>query len=151
MATTKLEFSLRLRHDTDDLSQLTQQLGFVTDVGWNKGEKNRAIDGSLRDGIRDLSYRSFPLGIAASVDMDDAICECLTKLTPFSSELRSFVNSGGIASFAVAWFCDSAVGGDRIPAEHIAEMARLSLTLDVYLYFSPHSSIDSELDETSVS
>jgi hypothetical protein len=139
MATRKLEFSLRLRHDKDDLSAVTQALGLVARVGWNKGEQNKTIAGELSDGTRDVSYRSFPLGIGASNDLDDAISECLKKLAPLSAVLQSFVSSGGMASLAIAWFCDSDVGGDRIPAELIAEMARLKLTLDLYLYLSPES------------
>ena len=148
MATEKLEFSLRLRHDTDDLSLVTRQLGFVAHVGWNKSEQNRAIDGSLREGVRDSSYRNFALGVATSTDLGDALAECLKKLTLVASVLQTFVNSGGMASLAVAWFCDSAVGGDRIPAELVAEMAQLRLTLDFYLYMSSES-VSEEADPLS--
>jgi len=145
MATIKFEFSLRLRHETDDLLLVTEQLGFASDAGWNKGEQNRTISGALRAGTRDASYRNFSLGAATSVDMDDAVSECLEKLTPFASVLQSFVSSGGMASLAVGWFFDSAVGGDRIPAEIMAEIVRLNLTLDLYLYFSPEPSATAKL------
>src|SRR5882757_1991301 len=145
MATKKFEFSLRLRHETDPLSLVTQQLGFVAHAGWDKGERNRTLRGSLQEGTRDYSYRSFALGAATSTDMEDALVECLKELTPFASVLGSFVSSGGMASLVIAWFCDSAVGGDRIAAGIIAEMARLSLTLDLYLYLSPDSSAMVEL------
>lgn len=134
MATTKLEFSLRLRHDMAGLSLVTQQLALVAKVGWDKGEQNRTIRGSLRDGDRDFSYRCFALGAGTSTELYVSLAECIAKLMPFASVLKSFVNSGGIASLAVGWFSDSAVGGDRIPAKIIADMASLSLTLDLYLY-----------------
>lgn len=148
MATQKLEFSLRLRHDTEDLILVTRQLGFSAHAGWDRGEQNRTLGGSLQEGIRSSSYRSFAFGIATSTDMDDALSVCLKKLTPFTAVLQSFVSSGGMASLAVAWFCDSAVGGDRIPAGIIAEMAQLNLTLDLYLYLTPESSTKTELLET---
>lgn len=149
MATRKLEFSLRLRHDTDDLSTVTQQLGFVADVGWNKGEQKRTIGGLLIDGIRESSYRLFPLGVGASNDLDDALSDCLLKLGPLCRVLQSFVSSGGMASLAVAWFCDSEVGGDRISAGIVAEIARLNLTLDFYLYLTSEPSTATDLAETS--
>src|SRR6266849_7354479 len=114
MATRKLEFSLRLRHDSADLSVLTQQLGFGSKVGWNKGDQNLSLTGLPLEGRRESSYRLFPLGVVTDVDLEEAIPECLERLMPFASELQSFVNSGGIASIAVAWFGDSDVGGDRI-------------------------------------
>lgn len=144
MATEKFDFSLRLRHDNSDLSLVTKQLGFSANVGWDKGEQNRTLQGLPRPGTRDASYRSFSLGIATSTDMDDALSECLKKLAPVTSVIRSFVSSGGTASLAVGWFCDSAVGGDRIPAEIIAEMAQLNLTLDLYLYLTPEPSVATE-------
>jgi hypothetical protein len=144
MATEKFDLSLRLRHDSSDLSAVTKQLGLSAAVGWDKDEQNKNLQGSPRPGRRDASYRSFSLGVATSTDMDDALSECLGKLTPVASVIKSFVNSGGIASLAIGWFCDSAVGGDRIPAEIIAKMAELNLTLDFYLYLTPESSTQTE-------
>jgi hypothetical protein len=149
MATEKFDFSLRLRHDNNDLSIVTKQLGLSADSGWDKGDPNQTLQGSLRPGTRDISYRSFSLGVATSTDMDDALSECLQRLAPVASVIQSFVSSGGTASLAVGWFCDSAVGGDRIPAEIIAEMAQLNLTLDLYLYLTPESSTATELADTS--
>lgn len=65
---------------------------------------------------------------------------CLERLTPFTSLLQAFVRSGGIASLAVGWFGDSAVGGDRISADAIDALAKLHLTLDLYLYFEANES-----------
>jgi hypothetical protein len=140
MATRKLDFSLRLRHDSADLSVVTQQLAFATEVGWNKGDQKLSLKGLPLEGRRESSYRSFPLGVVTDVDLEDAIPECLERLMPFSSVLQSFVNSGGIASIAIGWFCDSDVGGDRISADAVALMAKLHLTLDLYLYFEPTAS-----------
>ena len=143
MATKKLDFSLRLRHDGHDLSVVSQQLGFDSQVGWDKGDQNRTLRGLLRDGTRDSSYRSFAMGVVMGTDLDDALPACLAKLAPFAAVLQSFVTSGGMASLAIGWFSDSDVGGGRISAETIAEMARLSLTLDLYLYLQPPSATSS--------
>jgi hypothetical protein len=150
MATKKFQMSLRLRHDTSDLTLVTKQLGFFSKVGSDIGEQNRNLRGELTEGTRDSSYRSFPFGVSTSTDLDDALSEVLGKLKPFVAVLQSFVSTGGMASLAVAWFCDNAVGGDRIPAGIIAEMAKLNLTLDLYLYVSTDSSATAEAAETSV-
>jgi hypothetical protein len=144
MPTEKFEFSLRLRDGSKDLSTVTKQLGFSVNSGWDKGEQNRTLQGSLRPGTRDASYRSLNLGVATSTSLDDGISECLQKLVPVASVVQSFVRSGGMASLAVGWFGDHAVGGDRVSAEIIAEMARLNLTLDLYLYLTPNSPIVTE-------
>ena len=140
MATKKLDFSLRLRHDSADLSVVIQQLGFASEVGWNKGDQKLSLKGVPLEGRRESSYRSFPLGVVTDVGLEDAIPECLEKLMPFFSVLQAFVNSGGIASIAVGWFGDAEVGGDRISADAVAAMAKLRLTLDLYLYFEPNES-----------
>jgi hypothetical protein len=136
MATRKLEFSLRLRHDTASLSAISVQLGLSAHVGWDKDEQNLTLQGAPRQGTRESSYRSFALPIASCTELDEGVAECLKKLLPFDSVLRSFVTSGGMASLAVAWYSDTAVGGDRISAVTIAQMAQLSLTLDLYLYLT---------------
>jgi hypothetical protein len=140
MATKKLDFSLRLRHDSADLSIVTQQLGLASEVGWNKGDQKLSLKGLPLEGHRESSYRSFPLGVVTEVGLEDAISEYLDRLMPFSSVLQSFANSGGIASIAIGWFGDSDVGGDRISANAIAAMAKLRLTLDLYLYFESNKS-----------
>lgn len=140
MATKKLDFSLRLRHDSADLSVVTRQLGFASEVGWNKGDQKLSLKGLPLEGRRESSYRSFPLGVFTNVGLEETIPECLKRLMPFSSVLRAFVDSGGIASIAVGWFGDSDVGGDRISADAVAAMAKLHLTLDLYLYFGPNES-----------
>jgi hypothetical protein len=140
MATRKLDFSLRLRHDSADISVVTQQLGFLSEVGWNKGDQNRSLKGLPREGQRESSYRSFPLGVVTDVGLEEAIPEYLERLTPYSSVLQAFVSSGGIASIAIGWFGDSDVGGDRVSADSVAAMAKLHLTLDLYLYFEPNES-----------
>jgi hypothetical protein len=104
MATRKLDFSLRLRHDKDDLSVVTRQLGIASEVGWNRGDPKVSLKGLPLEGQRDFSYRTFPLGVVTDVDVDvdvdveAAIPECLERLMPFSSVLQSFVNSDGTAS-----------------------------------------------------
>jgi hypothetical protein len=140
MATKKLDFSLRLRHDSADLSVVTQQLGFASEIGWNKGDQKLSLKGLPLEGRRDSSYRLFPLGVVTNVGLEEAIPACLERLIPFSSVLQAFVVSGGIASIAVGWFGDSDVGGDRISADAVAAMAKLRLTLDLYLYFEPNES-----------
>lgn len=136
MATEKLEFSLRLRHDTADLSTVTADLGLVADAGWDKGDPNRTLQGAPRSGMRDDSYRSFSLGVVHDTDLSDALDPCIQKLTPWASVLQSFVSSGGTATLAVGWFCDSAIGGGSVPQSSLAEMARLRLTLDLYVYLT---------------
>jgi hypothetical protein len=140
MATRKLDFSLRLRHDKDDLSVVTRQLGIASEVGWNRGDPKVSLKGLPLEGQRDFSYRTFPLGVVTDVDVEAAIPECLERLMPFSSVLQSFVNSGGTASIAVGWFGDADVGGGRISADAVTDMAKLRLTLDLYLYFGTNTS-----------
>jgi hypothetical protein len=146
MATKKLNFSLRLRHDTDDLSVLTQQLGLASEIGWNKGDQRLSLKGLPREGQRESSYRSFPLGVVTDVDVEEALPEYLQRLIPFSSALQSFVDSGGMASITIGWFGDSEVGGGRISADAVADMAKMHLTLDLYLYFEPIASNEAEAD-----
>ena len=55
------------------------------------------------------------------------------------SEKASWNNADAL-SIAVGWFGDSDVGGDRISADAVAFMAKLHLTLDLYLYFEPNAS-----------
>ena len=136
MATRKLEFSLRLRHAAVSLSAISVQLGLPAHAGWDKGEKNLALQSAPRQGTRESSYRSFTLAIAPRPELDEGVAECLKKLLPFDSILRAFVTSGGTASLAVAWYSDTAVGGDRISAATIAQIAQLGLTLDLYLYLT---------------
>ncbi len=119
MATRKLEFSLRLRHDTASLSAISVQVGLSAHVGWDKDEQNLTLQGAPRQGTRESSYRSFALPIASCTALDEGVAECLKKLLPFDSVLRSFVTSGGMASLVT-----------------IAQMAQLSLTLDLYLYLT---------------
>lgn len=149
MATEKFDFSLRLRHDTNNLSMVTKQLGLSADSGWDKGEQNRTLQGSPRPGTRDTSYRSFSLGVATSTDLKDALSDCLRKLAPAASVIQSFVSSGGMASLAIGWFCDSAVGGDRIPSDIIIKLAGLNLTLDFYLYLTSEPSTATDITGTS--
>lgn len=144
MATEKFDLSLRLRHDSRKLSVVSKQLGLPETAGWDKGEQNKTLQGALRPGTRDASYRSFSLSVTTSTDMGDALSACIAKLAPVAGVIKSFVNSGGVASLAVGWFCDSPVGGDRISAEIIAKLAQLNLTLDFYLYLTPGSSTATE-------
>lgn len=137
MATERLNFSLQLRHDSQSLATVTQQLGLAVGAGWDKGDQKTTPAGSPRPGTRDSSYRSYELGDSASTDMDAAIFECLQKLDPVGSVIKSFVSSGGVASLAVGWFCDSPSGGDRISPEILAKLVELGLTLDLYLYCTP--------------
>jgi hypothetical protein len=138
MAPRKLDFSLRLRHDKDDLSVVTRQLGIASEVGWNRGDPKVSLKGLPLEGQRDFSYRTFPLVVVT--DVEAAIPECLERLMPFSSVLPSFVNSGGTASIAVGWFGDADVGGGRISADAVTDMAKLRPTLDLYLYFGTNTS-----------
>jgi hypothetical protein len=142
MATEKLEFSLRLRHHTSDLEKVTQDLGMVPRVGWDKGDQNRTIREDPLSGTRDLSYRSFPIETVLDTDLSDALPACLRKLAPLASVLQTFVASGGEAALAVGWFCDSAVGGGRVALEAVKEMDRLRLSLDLYLYIGDQSATD---------
>ena len=104
------------------------------------GIKETKIAPLPREGQRESSYRSFPLGVVTDVGLEEAIPEYLERLMPFSSVLQAFVSSGGIASIAIGWFGDSDVGGDRVSADSVAAMAKLHLTLDLYLYFEPNES-----------
>jgi hypothetical protein len=45
-----------------------------------------------------------------------------------------------MAGLRIGWFGDAEVGGDRISADAVAAMAKLRLTLDLYLYFEPNES-----------
>jgi len=148
MATEKLDFSLRLRHDRKSLSNIAQQIGLSARVAWDIGEQNKRLDGKLSPGVRDNSYRTYDLGDETStgdeagVDLDDAISKYLHKLEPLKSTIRSLVKSGGTASLAIGWFCDSAIGGDQISSETLRKMADLRLTLDLYLYMSVPTSAE---------
>ena len=75
------------------------------------GIKETKIAPLPREGQRESSYRSFPLGVVTDVGLEEAIPEYLERLMPFSSVLQAFVSSGGIASIAIGWFGDSDVGG----------------------------------------
>jgi hypothetical protein len=140
MTTERFDMSLRLRHENSNLSGVSKQLGLSETAGWDKGDQNRTLQGALRPGTRDVSYRSFNLDVPSSADMNDVLSACVAKLAPVADVIKSFVDSGGIASLAIGWFCDSAVGGDRISAEIVAKLAQLNLTLDFYLYLTPESS-----------
>jgi len=83
---------------------------------------------------------------STDVDVEEALPEYLQRLIPFSSALQSFVDSGGMASITIGWFGDSEVGGGRISADAVADMAKMHLTLDLYLYFEPIASNEAEAD-----
>jgi hypothetical protein len=140
MATTKVQLSLRLRHDSEALADITGQLGLESKAGWDIGDDRRTPVGRPLGGTRDQSYRIFPLPVTATKDINKALLESAKILKPFSDDLASFSNSGGLASLALAWFVDSSADGDRIAAEVIQELARLHIALDLYVYLSPGGS-----------
>jgi len=136
VSTAKLDLSLRLRHDSADIAPIIEHLGIKAGVHWNKGDTRRSPAGELLDGRRDFSYCSFPLIERTSEDLDEAITACLEKLAGAEHAIQGFVKSGGTASLAIGWFCLGDSGG-RISCPLIAEIARISLTIDFYLYFTP--------------
>jgi hypothetical protein len=133
MATERLDFSLRLYHAKADLSAISAKLRLKERTGWNIGEERRANEASQR-GVRKDSYRSLDLGCEEHADLSDGIASCMEKIASFAPDLHSFIESGGVAALAIGWFIDSNVGGGRIEASAVQELARLGLTLDFYLY-----------------
>lgn len=136
MGTQKLEFSLRLRHPTASLYDVTKSLELQVSVLWNKGEQKKHLDQSDRAGVFDNSYCSLVLPIPKTTELAAGLSECMEKLKPKSAQLIEFVRTGGTASLAVAWFSD-AVGGDTVPSKLLAELSQMNLNLDFYLYSSP--------------
>lgn len=61
-STDKLIFSLRLPTRVRQLADVTQQIGFAVEAGWERGEQKRTLDGSPRQGTYTDSYRSYHLG-----------------------------------------------------------------------------------------
>ena len=145
MTTRKIEFSLRLRHESADLTPIVRQLGFHASAIWKRGDhKSNNPGGPVNPGGHEASYCNLKLGVAATTSLEDGLLESIARLQPKAAEIEKFVRSGGTASLAIAWFSD-AVGGDRIPASVVADLARLNLTLDIYLYLSPANQDESFL------
>ena len=136
MGTTKLDLSLRLRHPEADLSPIAQRLGLTPSWRWTKDDPRSTPLNPELEGSRSASYCSIPLPIEQATDMDAALTDALKVISPAEQELKALVNSGGTASMAIGWFCDGDAGA-RISDTIVARMARLKLTVDVYLYFSP--------------
>jgi hypothetical protein len=138
MATQKFDLSLRLRHPDADLAPIVRGLGLRPSACWTKGDRRFAPDGGPLQGIRDSSYCSVPLHITSGADLELALDGSLQKIASLRAELESLVNSGGTASIAIGWFTDGDAGM-RVAEKTVADMARLRLTLDLYLYVSPGS------------
>lgn len=142
MATERLKFSLRIRHDSADLSALAKVLGLVPNAGWDKGARRRISGGESRSGLYDHSYRSFALIALDNTDLSDGLDECLPMLAPFASVMNEFVDSGGRATLSVGMFCDSWMAGGGVSLEALSELARLRLSLDLHIYTKPPSAPD---------
>lgn len=136
MATQKFNLSLRLRHPDADLNPVARGLGLAPSTCWTKGDARVAPDGAPLGGVRDSSYCSVQLDVTAATDLEPALVKSLQTIASVQPELELLVNSGGMASIAIGWFADGDAGV-RLADTVIAEMARLRLTVDLYLYLSP--------------
>jgi hypothetical protein len=135
MPTEKIDLSLRLRHNEADMTSVIDQIGIKPHIHWNKGDARQTPTGELLEGDRDFSYCSFPLTKRTATELDELISECLESLRPVEQVIRHFVKSGGTAALAIGWFCIGDTG-DEISETTIAALARTSMKIDFYLYFS---------------
>jgi hypothetical protein len=135
MPTEKIDLSLRLKHPHADMISVIEQIGMKPHIHWNKGDPRQTPTGTVLEGQRDFSYCSFPLVKKATTELDELILECLESLTLVEEVIHRFVKSGGTATLAIGWFCigDS---GDEISEATIATLARISLQVAFYLYFT---------------
>ena len=140
----KFDISLRLRHPVADLTTMAAKMQRKPEKLWNHGDRNRTIQGELRDGNRAESYATFPLGTVMGVDLDEAIAGVLPGIVPAADVLREFVRTGGIASLAVGWFVDSETDGARLHPSLLHELVQLNLTLDLYLYLERSGTAESK-------
>jgi len=135
MATQKFDLSLRLRHPDADLKPISRSLGLGPGTCWTKGDARLAPDGALIGGVRDSSYCSVQLDASVGADLESALVRSLQTIAAVQPELELLVSSGGMASIAIGWFADGDAGV-RLADTIVAEMARLRLTVDFYLYLS---------------
>lgn len=135
MGTKKLDLSLRLRHPAEALDAIAQRLGLTPAVNWVKGNPRLSLKGEPLSGTRESSYCSIPLGATGSVELDEALTACLSRIESIKHELVDLVKSGGTASIAIGWFCDGDAG-DSVSSQTVMRLSRLRLKLDFYLYFS---------------
>lgn len=135
MPTEKIDLSLRLRHDAADMLTVIEQMGIKPKIFWNKGDPRQTPAGTVLEGQRDFSYCSFPLIKRTTEDLEETILECLKSIVPVEHVLHDFVRSGGTATLAIGWFCNGDSGAE-ISETTIAALARISLRVDFYLYFS---------------
>lgn len=129
----KLDFSLRLKHPEANLTRFAHATGLQVAQAWTKGDPRKSSKGRTLGGVRDASYCSMKLGIYKAASLSDALQDCLDKLNPARRRLRAIVRSGGTASLAVGWFCRGDVGAS-VSTESAKMLARLGLTLDLYIY-----------------
>ena len=135
MGPQRTQLSLHLAHPTRDLAIICRTLGLRPKVIWKKGDERRTPKGRSIGGMRDSSYCSISLGAASKLALSKKAQAAVKLLRPHRRLLRRLASEGGRISFYVGWYCYEHTG-EALSHEVIAQMADLSIALDLNVYVS---------------
>jgi hypothetical protein len=102
----KIALSLRLRHPTMDVGDLSRQLGFEPDRAWRAGEPNVTPVGRALEDSRTSSYSTASIDVGSASNLADALSAFVGRLEPHEAILSEFIRAGGTAAFFIGWFLD---------------------------------------------
>jgi Domain of unknown function (DUF4279) len=129
----KLALSLRLRHPSMDVGQLSRQLGFEPNRAWRAGEPNISPIGRALEGSSTSSYSTASIDLDSASDLADALSGCVTRLEAHKSTLSDFVRTGGSTAFFIGWFLDRNEG-EILGSTLLGRLSQLEISLEFDVY-----------------
>lgn len=132
--TYRFRVSVRLRHPSENLTALSEQLGLEPSRSWFAGERRTTPRGEPLDGLWDHSYSTMPV----DVENDDGLEAALERMASFLSgnaqALEQHVSSGGSIELFIGYFQEGFNSGFSLSAELMSKYAALGVNLDFDVY-----------------
>ena len=127
------DLSLRLSHESLDLSVICDALEMQPRVIWKAGDRRETPAGTPLEGIRSESYCSIDLLPKSPRPLERQMEEALALLERHDPTLRDFHREGGKALVCIGWFFDAHSGATLDPST-VERLSRLHIGLDIHVY-----------------
>jgi hypothetical protein len=125
--------SLRITSPVMSAGAMVAAIGMSPSRAWSKGEARSTPIGNPLEGVRDLSYASFPLVRKQRSLLSHVLAKCEGQLADRAAILEVIRESGGTTELFIGWFLDRS-GGDTLPPRLMMSLANLGLALSFDIY-----------------
>lgn len=140
--------SLRVRHPTADLQQVTELLQVQPSRIWMAGEPRQTPKGEFLEGVNRESYWTAIMtsGRWPSDEIESSINDILLKLSDYKSFFHEIRSGGGKAELFAGWFFEGQSGGTlSYQTLYLAGDLKIDISLDVYPPSQPQSEYETSM------